>query len=225
MANRIREKLTLYWQKVAAFCRSSCTGARRPWQSYHEKLAIWWAPQGAKLALFWQPYRVKMQGYYQKAEGRWQEMQERERRWASIGGAALALFLFYSLIWSPLNSSVDELREEIQREQRTWAWVKEADKKMQALEKKQQPPSSHSQLAQLNALQQKIQISPIAAMLTQLVQTGPDELRVSFANVDFDQLMTWLIRFSQQEGFTVTQATVQRGTALEIVQADFVFKL
>ena len=77
---------------------------------------------------------------------------------------------------------------------------------------------------QLNALQEKISQAPVHEFLSQLTQVGPNEIRCSFNQIEFDTLITWLIDFAEQEKLVIKQANVHRLNNVGAVQAEFVFQ-
>lgn len=203
MKNKFAQRLQTVWKKLAIWIRP-----------YQERVSIWWRPQHEKL-LVW----------YQKALQHWSNLAPREK-YSVIGGSVVAsLILLYTLIWSPITSQIITLREQIPREQKTLAWMKEADKQIELLKKDKISSGNKSLSLRLNTVQEKIQHSPMGKNLTQLTQLNTDEIHCTFNNVDFDKLVTWLIDFSQQENISIEQASVHRTNAPGIVQAEFVVRV
>src|SRR6266478_6227892 len=74
-----------------------------------------------------------MKEYWLKFKEWHAQLELRERRMVNIGGAALIFAIFYFGIWSPFLGRVDGLRKTIGSEQKTLAWMKEADQKIKQL--------------------------------------------------------------------------------------------
>lgn len=156
----------------------------------------------------------------------WMNLSLRERQTLSIGGFAVALFLIYALIWSPLSNKVDAMREQIVKEQKLLVWMKEADQRMQVLEKSSQntKPNNPSGLSLLTIMQKQINNSEFVSSLTQLRQVENDSVQLSFTNVSFDKLIAWLTKLWKQENIVIAQMTVNAGSAAGVVSVDLVLK-
>jgi type II secretory pathway component PulM len=186
-------------------------------QPYREKLKTWWRPQQEKLAHWASPH-------YEKLKTRWQSLAPREKN-ALQGGALLVLvLLLYAFLWSPLNTHLDKLRTQIQGEKKTAAWIQTADKQIRALENEQKKISTQTLSLRLNTIQEELRQGPLSKMLTQLNQSGADEIHCVFERVDFDTLMGWLIPFAQEHDLSVKQASFRRLNNVGLVQAEFVFR-
>ncbi|MHB1946864.1 MAG: type II secretion system protein GspM [Gammaproteobacteria bacterium] len=155
----------------------------------------------------------------------WNNLALREKQMLSLGGFFLVAFFIYLLLWLPLDNKVVTLRNQIQRNQELLAWMKEADKRVQILEKTAQPKKPTPLTGSLLSIVQKqINRTPLVSSLTQLHQVDNDSVQLTFQKVDFDQLMEWLIQLSKQQGIGVTQISITPGGAPGGVAADLVLK-
>src|SRR3990167_10519879 len=85
------------------------------------------------LAQHWKLSEAAMKEYWVKFKEWHTQLEQRERRMVNVGGAALAAAIFYFGIWSPFLGRVDDLRVTIGGQQKTLAWMKNAEQKMTQL--------------------------------------------------------------------------------------------
>lgn len=155
----------------------------------------------------------------------WNNLALREKQMLVLGAFAIGIFLIYILLWSPLQNKVSSLRNQIQHSQELLAWMKDADKQIQALEKNSQKKSGSKATGSiLSIVQKQIKTSPVASDLSQLHQVENDSVELSFKKVNFDKLMEWLIPFTQKQGLVISQITVKPSGSAGIVAADLVLK-
>lgn len=188
------------------------------YQPYQKKLLAWWQPWQKKLHTWTKPRLEQLQA-------RWQSLNPRERYAALGGGITAGLLLFYALIWSPLNTHLDDLRTRIAGEKKTAAWMQAADQELRSLEERQSKLPFKQLSQRINAVQEDLRQAPLGKSLTQLSQSAPDEIHIVFDQVNFDELVAGVIAFSQQHHLTVKQAAVKRMNGSGLVQAEFVFKV
>lgn len=149
----------------------------------------------------------------------WLGLSLREKQTLILGGAAVAIFIFYAFIWSPLDNKVMTMRTQIQQNQKLLAWMQAADKKLTNMSE-QITISQNSTGSLLSTTQKEINDSSLAKQLTQLRQTESDAVQLSFKQVDFDNLITWLTHSSRQQGFKIAQLTIAPSEAPGIVSAE-----
>lgn len=154
----------------------------------------------------------------------WNNLALREKQMLSLGIFFVGLFLIYLLLWSPLDNKVAAIRNQIKRNQELLNWMKEADKRVQILEKApQQKPIAPVSGSLLSIIQKQINRTPLVSSLTQLHQVDNDSVQLTFQKVDFDQLMRWLIQLSQQ-GIVITQMSVTPSANPGVVTTDIILK-
>ena len=163
--------------------------------------------------------------WLEKLKNRRQSLNSREKYSVLAGMALTIILLFYALIWSPLNSHLDNLRQQIRREKKTAAWMHAIDKQLHALESKQSQTPAKLLSQRINLVQEDLRQAPLSKNLTQLTQNSIDEIHCVFDHVNFDTLITWLLGFSQQHDLTIKQASLRRLNKIGLVQAEFVLQV
>jgi general secretion pathway protein M len=143
----------------------------------------------------WEKFKV----WYAALEGR-------ERRAVNIGGAALIFAIFYLGIWSPFLDRVNTLRQRITSEQKTLAWMQDADQKLSKLAGTGGGVQQRiTPVAMLTVLQNQVQKFGMKEAVSELKQTTNDSIEMQFKNVSFDQMMKLLMAVMKDYRVTITQ--------------------
>lgn len=162
-----------------------------------------------------------MKEYWQKFKEWYAALEQRERRAVNIGGTALLIAIFYFGIWSPFLGRVDALRKRITSEQKTLAWMREADQKIQTLSGNNTPAREASNpVALLALMQDKIADANLQDALKDMKQAGNDAIQLQFKNVSFDQLMNLLIDILKNSRVSISHFSAVAEKSKGMVNAD-----
>ena len=116
---------------------------------------------------------------------------------------------------------VNSLTRELKTHQKMLMKVRALDKDLYAL--KNQPKTDKHVL--MTVAQQSLQDSPLKEVITEITQKNDGGISLHFNDVNFDELMRWLIILRDQKGITVNSF---EATAVEIqsgyVMADITLR-
>lgn len=155
----------------------------------------------------------------------WLNLSLREKQTVSLGAGVLAAILIYLILWAPLSYKVNQLRSTLQHSQQLLVWMQKTDQQIQTLQKISKKSHSFPTTASLLSLiQNQINQSPLAKNLSQLKQADNDTVQVSFQQIEFDKLISWLIQVWQQHGLILTQIAITPSGPPGIVTAEFILK-
>lgn len=154
----------------------------------------------------------------------WLNLALREKQTVGAGAIAVAMFIVYAWIWSPLDNKIVSMRKQIQQDQKLLVWMQAADKQLNNAENHAQSPSSPSSASLLSLAQKQIKQSTLANQLSQLRQTDSESVQLSFKQVDFDKLVAWLTNSWHEQGLMVAQLTVAPSDTPGIVSAELQLK-
>ncbi len=162
-----------------------------------------------------------MKEYWLKLKEWYAQLETRERRAVNIGGTALALAIFYFGIWSPFLARVDGLRDTIVNEQKTLAWMQDADQKIKQLASENSGDrQALTPVTLLALLQTQINQAGMKDALTQMKQAANDSIQLQFKNVSFDQLIKLLIAVIKANHVTISQFSATGEATPGKVSAD-----
>lgn len=119
---------------------------------------------------------------------RYQQLTERERLLVLISGVAVLVFLFYSIIWSPLNNSLDQKTKAVANQQELLAWVSDSANRVIQLRS-----SGGSTKAYTGSLPQAVNQTAGRSNITiTRMQPQGDEIQVWVDQAAFNDVLAWL---------------------------------
>lgn len=128
---------------------------------------------------------------------KWQQLNKREKQLVSGMVTVIVIFLFYSLIWQPLNDNIAKAEKKIVKQQQLLAWVQEntARYKQQNGGSKKQSKGSLSSIVNKTAAGARISIERI--------QQQGDDIQVWLEAVPFNNLLSWLEKLTKDQGLAI----------------------
>jgi general secretion pathway protein M len=149
-------------------------------------------------------------------------MSERERRLVTIGGAVAVVLLIVGVVL-PMDRSVSKAEARIGQKQADLTWMQTVGPELASAGPVAQKPSSQESL--LVVVDRAARESGLGNSLTNSEPSGPGRLRVRLEKAQFDILVGWLARLSEQHGIGVESATVDSAGAPGLVNAGLVLQL
>lgn len=128
----------------------------------------------------------------------WLGLNTREQRLVGSLGGVVLIFLFYSLVWQPLNDNITNTEKKVVRQQELLVWVKQEISRYQANSGNAKRPKNNASLSSI--VNQAANRSGIA--ITRIQPQG-DDLQVWIDNIAFNNLLQWLEQLSQQHGLMI----------------------
>jgi type II secretory pathway component PulM len=137
----------------------------------------------------------------------WSNLSFREKQTVSMGAALLLIFLIYEIIFAPLSSHVNSLRQKVRSNQALLHWMQDSDARISSLEKTQKQQTRNTSTSLLSVVQNGINNSAIAQNVTQLQQSENDSVQMKLQKVGFDTFIQWLTAICQQQQLIILQMT------------------
>jgi general secretion pathway protein M len=141
----------------------------------------------------------------------------RERRMLVFGGVAAVLLLIFGIL-IPLDRSVSRVQQRLAHKQADLAWMQGVAPE---LANTAPPPSANGE-SLLVIIDRSARESGLAGALSGSEPHGPKALSLRLEKANFDTLIGWLARLSQQNGVTVDSATIDKAGAPGQVNAAIV---
>ena len=141
----------------------------------------------------------------------WQSLSSRERSLVSVLSVFVILLLLYFIIWSPLQSSIDNLQQNVNNNQSLLTWMQQADAALQ-----QQGANDNGSAAstdpnqRLSTVQQSLQTVNFRKHAQQLEQTQKNEVRITISKAQFDNVISWLVNLWKNNGLVVDSANIKK---------------
>ncbi len=137
----------------------------------------------------------------------WASLNFREQLLLKIGGIVVIVLLFYSMIWSPLSTYINNGQTTLLNNQQLLQFIRSAETKLNS-----QQTTTHSEtISDLNELITLINNSLIQGhlknSLSQLTSPDDNSVKLSWEKVDFDHFIAWLQQF--QQDYKIKVASLQ----------------
>jgi general secretion pathway protein M len=143
----------------------------------------------------------------------WQQLKSSEQRLVTIMGFVVVLFLFYSLIWQPLENNINATQQKLVRQQALYTWVQESTQRYQQSAKSSSSTGSKGSLSSIvnsSAARNNISIARL--------QPQGDDLQVWIDEVPFTQLLSWLEFLANNEGLLVKSIDLSKADRNGVVR-------
>ena len=147
----------------------------------------------------------------------WANLQARERLIVAVGGIALALILFYLIVWSPLQSSVMRLNAVVPQDRMKLAQMRAQAQEITQLQGHGGTGVAHTDNL-LSTLEQTATSRGLRQAITRMEPEGNNGARVAMDEVSFNNLVSWLADL-QTQGIRIEDAAVQKKTTAGMVSA------
>jgi general secretion pathway protein M len=147
-------------------------------------------------------------------------LEPRERMMLAAGTALLVLFLLYILVWSPLHSGYDDLKNKVKEQRATALWMHESAQTLTSLKR-----SSNSAArglggkSLLSVADSTARAGGLGSALKRVEPEGSDSVRVWLDGAPFDVVMKWLSTLSTIHGVNAETVTMERSDAAGRVSA------
>jgi general secretion pathway protein M len=146
-------------------------------------------------------------------------LEARERLMVAAGSALLVLFLLYVLVWSPIHSGYDALRNNVEEQRATAAWMQESAQALASLKRNSgKAAQGLGGKSLLSVADSTARAGGLGPALKRVEPEGSDSVRVWLDGAPFDVLVKWLGTLSTL-GVSTESATLERGEATGRVNA------
>jgi general secretion pathway protein M len=139
----------------------------------------------------------------------WQQLNGREQQLVLAMTVAVGFFVFYSVIWQPLNKSLADAQNKLTRQQQLLSWVQENTALYQQQKKSVGKSSFSGSISSVaNSSARKFKLS-----VTRMQPQGED-LQVWIDSTPFTQLLFWLEHLANNEGLQVKAIDLSQGNTV-----------
>ena len=147
-------------------------------------------------------------------------LEARERILLVAGAALLVVLLLYILVWSPIHSGYDSLRDTVEEQRKTAVWMKQGAQTLAVLKRNSgRAAQGLGGKSLLSVADSTARAGGLGPALKRVEPEGSDSVRVWLDGASFDVLVKWLGTLSTIHGVSVQNATLERGTETGRVNA------
>ncbi len=136
----------------------------------------------------------------------WTQLNNRERWMVALAVIVAVVYLNYILIFSPLKNAVDNKTKQLIEKVDTLKWMKKTKLQHHAVGNKK--TLNNSQL--LTLLADRLKEDELKRFPYQIQQTANGDIQLSFNEVPFNRLITWLRELNKQYAMSIRQLNAER---------------
>lgn len=148
----------------------------------------------------------------------WNTLNERERWMLIIAGLCLSIYLFYSFIYAPLKNSLAAKSAQLVEKKDTLIWMQQAKAAKHSVATRKN--LNNRQL--LTLLSDQLKTGHLQKYAHQMEQTSAGDVQLSFNEVPFQTLLTWLENLSKTYVISVKQLNAERTETRGVVKLTLV---
>ncbi|RAP36935.1 MULTISPECIES: type II secretion system protein GspM [Legionella] len=144
----------------------------------------------------------------------WQNLSERDRLTLSIGLVFTVAYLFYLLIYSPLNTAVVSKTNQLEDKQKTLVWMKQINQRP----RNSKEPEMINNGRLLSIISTQLSNTPFKTFAYQLQQTGPGDIQISYDKVPYTQFLQWLWQLNTDYAVILKQLSIDKTETAGVVK-------
>lgn len=153
----------------------------------------------------------------------WQNLSSRERSLVSGLGVIVGILLIYFIIWQPISSGVETLKQGVTNNRALLSWMQQVAIVIQQNQYNQDDSAQTTPADQrLAVIQTSLKNTNFNKHVTQIEQTNQNDVRIVIRSVSFDDLTDWLVLLWKQNGIIVTDLTLKRLNDQGLVSANII---
>lgn len=155
---------------------------------------------------------------------RWRRFSTREQQSVTVLAIAVLVAVIYFGVVEPVNDTISDLQQRISLQQAVLVHIQPEISAATSLKSttKAQPVAAADLLPTVD---QSLQQIGLHKAVTEIRQTGSNQVQITFTSVPFDSLVTWLVQLWQTHQIQTTRIDVQRATTLGDVQGTLVLQV
>jgi general secretion pathway protein M len=146
-------------------------------------------------------------------------MTPREQQLVKVGAVAVVLILIFGVLM-PLNSSVSKARARVTQKQADLVWMRNNEQVLASVG----PARQSNGESLLVVVDRSTRESGLEKALAGSEPSGPGGIQVRLEKAQFDAMIAWMSRLSQQNGIGVDGATIDTTGAPGVVNAALVLR-
>jgi len=132
----------------------------------------------------------------QKGQQKWQQLNGREKILVSAMTLFVVVFVLNTLIWQPLNASVNKAEKKLARQQQLLSWVEKNTARYQQL-------NAHGKVSHGSLTGIVNQSARQKNIIVTRMQPQGDDIQVWIDEVPFDLLLQWLQQLVSDKGLQI----------------------
>lgn len=145
------------------------------------------------------------------------QLTRREQLFLGIGGFCFFTYIFYALLYMPMQRSIASKAAHVSESRATLQFMQQASDLLAGQQKSR--PVLTSPIERVRAIEARMQAKPLSSFHYELTLIGDDDFSLSFEQVPFDALFQQLLELSERNAVTMTEFHVTKHNQAGMVRA------
>ena len=160
-----------------------------------------------------------------KLKQKWRSLQQREKTLLILCAIFISVLLLFYTLFNPLNQAASNAQSDYTYQQNLMTWMQPRVRALQGIKTPQSTVQVLSQAELLPTIDSRLKTTTFASTVQQVTQANSNGVRITFKNVPFDDLLTWLISQWQTSRITVSDIDVQKGNKVGLTDVNLTLML
>jgi general secretion pathway protein M len=144
-------------------------------------------------------------------------LEERERRYVTVGGIIVLLMLVYSLLWAPFLDKVKKLDGQVKNHHETLSWMQNNTHLIKAANPATGSVNRDQSL--IAVIGQSTKNSAMSQSVKRVEENKDNSVRVWLEKAPFDQMVVWLESLQTRYGANITRVNIDKQNEIGVVNA------
>ncbi len=127
----------------------------------------------------------------------WSKLAQREKQLITLLMLFLTVVLFYSLIWSPIHTENDHVKQTIEKAKHEWVWLNQQAPLVAQSPTKNPQLDIQSETGLMSFVQEELKSENLMHQMQELQLTAKG-VKISFNEVNAPRLFRWLSKLESQ---------------------------
>lgn len=130
-------------------------------------------------------------------------LEQREQRLVIAGAVLATIMILYLAIWSPLSSSVENLRVTTRDQETTLVWMRQAAQQVKKLRGSSRGAKPASGQSLLTLVDSTAKAGRLGTAVKRVQPDGEQKVRVWMEAASFDDVIRWLVLLESRHGIGI----------------------
>lgn len=146
-------------------------------------------------------------------------LEERERRYVTVGSIIVFLMLVYSLLWAPFLDKVKKLDGQVKSHSETLSWMQNNTHLIKTANTGATSGSINRDQSLIAVIGQTTKNSAMSDTVKRVEENKDNSVRVWLEKAPFDHMIIWLESLQTRHGANITSINIDKQNEVGIVNA------
>ncbi|MDH5189808.1 MAG: type II secretion system protein M [Gammaproteobacteria bacterium] len=146
-------------------------------------------------------------------------LEQRERRYVSIGSIAVLIMLVYALLWAPFLEEVKKLNSQVNGHRDTLSWMQNNTQLIKSTNPAASTGTVNRDQSLIAVIGETTKNSAMSQSVKRVEENKDNSVRVWLEKAPFDQMIIWLESLQTRYGANITSINIDNQSEVGVVNA------